>query len=293
MSDLELPIRAATQTAIGHGVTPDRCEVLQDGSTLVVRLSETLVARVVTDRDGPRQGSGWFARETAVAQYLASRAAPVIPMHPELPPGPHEHLGFTLNFWEFVRAVAEPAEPAMVGATLYRCHEILSGFPQPLPELGILTETLSLLEELEHRGLVSVSTGRLLRDHLVVSLEVLGSFPSQPLHGDAHAGNLLNTTRGVLWTDWEDTFVGPVEWDLASIIWNARILDEDHRTADGILAAYCQAGGRVDPAALQQGLVARAAVMSAWYPVLYPNPDADRQRKLQMRLEWLQHQAGS
>ena len=97
----------------------------------------------------------------------------------------------------------------------------------------------------------------------------------------------MNTTLGLLWADWEDTFLGPVEWDLASIIWNARILDEDHDTADQILAAYRQAGGQIDPTALHHSLIARAAVMSAWYPVLYQNPSPERRIKLQQRLDWL------
>ena len=220
--EIDLPIRAATETAAAHGIVPDRCDILQNGSTRVLRLSETLVARVVTDLDGPRQGGEWFARESAVAQHLASYGAPVIPMHPGIPPGPHEHLGYTLNFWQYV-----------------------------------------------------------------TSIDVLGSFQLQPLHGDAHLGNPMNTTLGLLWTDWEDTFLGPVEWDLASIIWNARILDEDHETADLILKAYRLAGGHIDPSALHHSLIARAAVMSAWNPVLYPDPSPERRTKLQLRLDWL------
>ncbi|HEX7261557.1 MAG TPA: aminoglycoside phosphotransferase family protein [Luteolibacter sp.] len=287
MSDLDLPIRAATETAIAHGITPDRCNILQNGSTLVLRLTKTLVARVVTDLDGPRQCMEWFARENAVAQHLARHGAPVIPLHPELPPGPYEHLGYTLNFWQFVTAIADEAEPAAIGTTLHRCHELLLTFTEPLPELAILTESLGLLETLEQRGLFPPSTLRLLRDRLVSSFGVLKTFPMQPLHGDAHPGNLMNTTLGLLWTDWEDTFLGPVEWDLASMIWNARILDEDHATADGILNAYQQAGGSIDPTALHHSLIARAVVMSAWYPILYPNPSPARQDKLQRRLDWL------
>ena len=98
MSDLELPIRAASETAAVHGVSADRCEILQNGNTLVLRLTETLVARVVTDLGGPRQGTEWFARENAVACYLAGAGAPVIPMHPAIPPGPHERLGYPINF---------------------------------------------------------------------------------------------------------------------------------------------------------------------------------------------------
>ena len=263
MPPLDLPIRAATETAIAHGLTPDRCEILQDGNTLVIRLTETLVARVVTDRDGPRQGTGWFERENAVAMHLARLGAPVIPLHPELPPGPYEHLGYPINFWQFVTAIDAKADPGMIGKTLYQCHDLLRSFPEPLPELAILTESVALLQTLEQRGLFPVSTLRLLHDRLVSSIDVLGKFPHQPLHGDAHAGNLLNTTLGLLWTDWEDTFQGPVEWDLASILWNARILYEDHSTADAILDAYRQAGGSINPTALHHSLIARAAVMSS------------------------------
>jgi thiamine kinase-like enzyme len=97
-------------------------------------------------------------------------------------------------------------------------------------------------------------------------------------------GNLMNTTRGLLWTDWEDTFAGPVEWDVASIIWNAQILEEDHATVQAILDSY----GPVNNEALNQSLIGRAAVMTAWYPILYPNPNEERQRKLRSRIEWLE-----
>jgi hypothetical protein len=288
MPNLSLPIRACSEISTDYGITPDRCEILQNGSTLVLRLTDTLVARVVTDLDGPRQGADWFAREIAVAEYLARHGAPVIPVHPDLPPGPYEHLGYTLNFWQYVTRVDGEADPEVIGKTLYECHALLRSFDGPLPELAILTESLALLDTLEERELFPAETLRLLRDRLVSSLDALRGFPLQPLHGDAHMGNLMNTTLGLLWTDWEDTFLGPVEWDLASIIWNARILDEDHATADAILDAYRKAGGPIDPTALHHSLIARAAVMSAWYPVLYPDASPERQEKLRKRLKWLE-----
>ena len=284
MPSIDLPIRAATETVIAHGITPDRCDILQNGSTLVLRLTETLVARVVQDVGGPRQGTEWFARENALAQHLTEHGAPVIPLHPDLPPGPHEHLGYPINFWQFVtRSKAEP-EPSEIGRTLCECHNIMRHFARPLPKLAILTESLTILRD---RELFPQATQQLLKDHLTHSMEVLSRYPHQPLHGDAHMGNLMNTTRGLLWTDWEDTFSGPVEWDVASIIWNAQILDEDHATVKAICDAYCAAGGSIDSDALRHSLIARAAVMTAWYPILYPNPNAERQAKLQHRIDWL------
>lgn len=281
MTSPELPIRAATEIAIAHGITPDRCDILQNSSTLVVRLTETLVARVVQDCDGPRQGTEWFARENAIAHHLTLHGAPVIPLHPDLPPGPYEHLGYPMNFWEFVTRIDTEAEPREIGRTLRQCHQIMSGFAEPLPKLAILTESLAILDE---RGLFPSATQQMLRDHLTTSLEVLEACPHQPLHGDAHMGNLMSTTRGLLWTDWEDTFAGPVEWDVASIIWNAKLLDEDPVFVDMVLTAY----GPVDEKALNQSLIGRAAVMTAWYPILYPNPNEERQRRLRSRIEWLE-----
>jgi len=290
MIDTGLPIRAATETAIAHGITPDRCDILQNGSTLVLRLTETLVARVVQDVDGPRQGTEWFARENAIAQHLTEHGAPVIPLHPDLPPGPHEHLGYPINFWQFVTRVDAEPDPREIGRTLRQCHDIMRDFAAPLPKLAILTESLAILQG---RELFPKMTQQLLRDHLTCSIEVLSRYPHQPLHGDAHLGNLMNTTRGILWTDWEDTFAGPIEWDVASIIWNAQILDEDHPTVQAICDAYTSAGGTIDAQALHHSLIARAAVMTAWYPILYPNPNAERRTKLQRRIEWLKNHSAS
>lgn len=288
MPDPALPLRAATETAIAHGITPDRCDILQNTSTLVVRLTDSLVARVVQDVDGPRQGTAWFARENAIALHMTQQGAPVIPLHPDLPPGPHEHLGYPLNFWQFVTAIEDAPDPQAIGKTLYQCHEVMRSFTEELPKLAIITESLGMLKMLDERALFSVDTLQLLHRHLTASLTILSAFPHQPVHGDAHMGNLMNTTAGLLWTDWEDTFSGPAEWDVASIIWNAKILENDEETVNQILQAYCDAGGRIDEQALHQCLIARAAVVTAWYPILYPHPNADRQMKLQQRLAWLQ-----
>lgn len=97
----------------------------------------------------------------------------------------------------------------------------------------------------------------------------------------------MNTTQGVLWTDWEDTFAGPVEWDVASAVWNAKLLDHDHDTVQAVLDAY----GPLDEKALHHSLMGRAAVMTTWYPLLYPHPDAQRQSRLQRRIAWLDSMA--
>lgn len=287
MPSIDLPIRAASETAIAHGMVPDRCDILQNGSTLVLRLTDTLVARVVQDVSGPRQGTEWFARENAIALHLTQLGAPIIPLHPDLPPGPHEHLGYPMNFWRFVTVTPIPPDPSEIGRTLQQCHSLLQSFSDPLPTLAILTESLELLQT---RPLFPQATlDRLIR-LLTKSISILRSAHHQPLHGDAHLGNLMQTTEGLLWSDWEDTFSGPIEWDIASIIWNAKILESDHHFEEQVVASYVQAGGSIISDLLQQCLIARAIVMTSWYPILYPFPDQDRQTKLQRRLDWLDSQ---
>lgn len=285
MPPLDLPIRAATETAIAHGIKPDRCDILQNGSTLVLRLTDSLVARVVQDLTGPRQGPDWFARENAIARHLTQLGAPIIPLHPDFPPVPHIHLGYPMNFWQFVTSIDSSPSPTDMGLTLYECHTKLRSFAEPLPTLAVLTESLDILHS---RKDFPIATLNSLVNHLTSAINCLTSAPHQPLHGDSHMGNLMQTSAGLLWTDWEDIFSGPVEWDIASLIWNAQILEEDHATVQQILTAYAQSGGQINPTYLHHSLIARAVVMTSWYPILYPNPTPERQTKLQRRLDWLQ-----
>lgn len=275
-------LRAALAVVARHGVAVDRCEVLQDLSTLVVRLSETLVARVVQDVEsgGARRGTAWMAREIAVAEHLTRSGAPVIPLHGALPPGPHEEAGFPMNFWEYVERVPGEPEPRELGRQLRVCHARLQPLAYPLPVLGILEETLGILGS---RTVFPAETQGMLVRQIKETRAGLARFPQQPLHGDAHTGNAMLTTRGLLWTDWEDAFLGPVEWDVASLIWNARELEGDDAWVAEVVAGY----GAVDAEALELAMTARAAVVCAWYPLLYPEPDAARREKLARRLEWL------
>jgi aminoglycoside/choline kinase family phosphotransferase len=70
----------------------------------------------------------------------------------------------------------------------------------------------------------------------------------QPIHGDASFSNLLATTAGPRWNDLEDVCVGPVEWDVAGVLADARAKRGDEFAAE-VLAAY---GRDFDPSALER-----------------------------------------
>jgi thiamine kinase-like enzyme len=57
----------------------------------------------------------------------------------------------------------------------------------------------------------------------------------QPVHGDAHPGNLVATHDGLVWIDFEEVCRGPVEWDLATML-DADAVAAHHRPDPEVLA---------------------------------------------------------
>jgi Ser/Thr protein kinase RdoA (MazF antagonist) len=108
-------------------------------------------------------------------------------------------------------------------------------------------------------------------------------FEARALHGDPHAGNLLRTPAGALWVDLEDTCQGTVEWDLACLVANARVLGLDPRPGAAALAAY----GR-DPAdaALGPFVEARALQVAVWTAFMAERHPHLRERARQRLARW-------
>jgi Ser/Thr protein kinase RdoA (MazF antagonist) len=82
------------------------------------------------------------------------------------------------------------------------------------PLLGLLRPS-NLISEEEIEGLRAVLA--------LLAAEPLP--PLLPIHGDAHLGNVLWSPDGPRWTDFENLFSGPVEYDLACISWRGRPQD--------------------------------------------------------------------
>ena len=64
------------------------------------------------------------------------------------------------------------------------------------------------------------------------------SLPTQALHGDVSLRNLLRTPRRLVWNDFEDTFRGPVHWDVASYVGSLRSHGAGERLVREMLEAY-------------------------------------------------------
>jgi Ser/Thr protein kinase RdoA (MazF antagonist) len=236
-------VEAAVSLARENRLRVEEPVVLNDLFSLMVHLRPApVVARVATCMPKVRKPiSAWLEREIAVTTFLSERGAPVVAPSRELPPGPHERDGFPISFWEYVEPDPNRTPTAAdCSAMLVDLHEVLRSYPGELPMLGA-GDIPRMMEELDPASdILSAADENLLRasaERLRPFWETL-SGDIQPIHGDAHSGNLVAAREGgLVWIDFEDVCRGPVEWDLATM------MDEEavsrHHNPDFKLMAKC------------------------------------------------------
>ncbi len=279
-------LRAARHVAEEQRLSFDDAVVLRDFSNVIVHLrGARVIARVATATAEVRRGDAWFAREVAVASHLAAAGAPVVRPSSAVAPGPHHSDGLVLSFWEWIEERDEPADPRAAGRALRECHEVLADFAGELPRWGGWHEALRVLDRLAFEHALEardIDTLRRVAGRLTKRLDEL-DLPLQAVHGDAGPANALNTTRGVLWTDWEDTFLGPTAWDLACLVSSSRVLQRPSSWPEVALEHY---GPRVDDEGFESLIAARALLVTVW-TVVIGNPHPQLKQGLEARLQWL------
>jgi hypothetical protein len=215
---------AASSVARKHGLPCEQAEVAYAGSNVLVHLRPSpVVARVMTGtvvlHDDPEV---WLNREVAVLGFLAPSGLAVAPS-PLIAPGPYEAEGLWMTFWERVEDVGPTGleEAERLGRALRSLHDALADFSG---DLATLTDLQADIERLRRALRPSDTLSAEKIDSLGERLAALtdsvfdSSLPTQALHGDASLSNLLTTPTGLLWNDFEDTFCGPIHWDLAGYL---------------------------------------------------------------------------
>jgi hypothetical protein len=275
-------VQAAVAVARAHGLRPTDPSVIADDTNVLVHLRPApVVARVVTTMALIRPEPGEFlAREVRVAGWLAAHGAPVVAPTDELPPGPHTRDGFEMTFWRFVETRRDVPEVSEVASALAGLHRLLEDFPHELPYLSpALDEVQRMLDFCgTHRLLEPLDLQELRTAHAALE-PALASAPdrARPLHGDAHAWNLLLTADGMLWSDFEDTCRGPVEWDLACLVRASTWSDEV------ALDAYGYDGAREK---LEPFIEARSLQGILWTAVIGHRVPAHRERAQDRLRAW-------
>lgn len=260
-------LTAAGTVATAHGLSADDAVVVSAGSNVLVHLRPApVVARVMTGTVAlHRDPHRWLMRETSVLQFLEPTGLAVSPSR-LIAPGPHESHGLWMTFTEWLpdADLATGLDDAHeLGRRLRNLHDALLPFQGDLGDLGELRARVErLLIQLRpgdaREAAAIASLGARLSD---VGASVFESnLPSQALHGDVSLRNLLRTPQRFVWNDFEDTFRGPVHWDLASYVGSLR----DHQASPGVVREMLDGYGWGDEKELAPFLAAQDVYDEIW-----------------------------
>ncbi|GAA1161659.1 phosphotransferase [Ornithinicoccus hortensis] len=226
-----LATEAAFTAATDLGLKVEDTRVLHDVFSVVVHLDPSpVVARipvVLPPGTTPEDVTLRQQREIDIADWLARENVPVVRPSPLVPPEPVREDDFSMTFWEL--ADVSPDHSPYAGADYAVCaalHAALGAYPGVLPFLGPFNDSLpAMIEALEGCHLLSDddldrvhAEYRALRPVLSGVRAFQDRFPEadvQPIQGDAPSHNVIRTTSGLKFSDFEDACLGPIEWDLA------------------------------------------------------------------------------
>ena len=237
-------LAAARAVALANSVACEDAVVVAARSNVLVHLKPApVVARVMSGTAELHDDvEKWLAREVAVGAFLAERGLAVPPSN-VLAPGPHQYDGLWMTFWEFVNhdASRRPPPAHELGASLRELHAALAEFAGKLGPLSDVRDWLDrLLARLRPSPALSAQDRDLLRSRLdeMTSTVFETSLPAQAIHGDASVSNLFRTDSGFVWNDLEDVCIGPVHWDVAGLVTEARASGENEAFVIEFLRAY-------------------------------------------------------
>jgi hypothetical protein len=290
-------VAAAVAAAATLGVTGVEPVILADGSNVIVHLSPSpLVAKVPGSNSTVRPGiDAWLGRELDLACFLTAAGAPVMPPSAEVPARVHYAEGHAMSFWTYLKpSDAGPPDESTIGSMLRDLHGVLRTYPAALlPSFpaGPLADIPAFLA----RRQASVASQTLVTDADAAMLgeafrrltgelaDATGNGALQALHGDAGAMNLMATGGGRVWHDFEETWSGPIAWDLAATTASPRF------DRARILAAYAGCARRADEVE-QPGLRAceqlRRQHLTIWYALYAERLPDCRQRAAELLASW-------
>jgi thiamine kinase-like enzyme len=285
----ETAVQRVRELASSFGL---ECEpvALADASNLVLRLApHPIVARVAMATSMVRAGVAWLEREVVISRFLAERGGGVTRPSQAIDPGPNEHGGLVVSFWELETELSRAPDPRRAGLELARLHRELRGLTAAVPEWGAWSEMRAVHERMHSTdSLISPAERRRVdaawqRAEAIVSSARARSTSFQIVHGDAHIRNVMATERGELWTDWEDAFLGPVEWDLACMRSRLDLFGEEREAIEALCSAYDEPLNA--DLVRELGLVRNVQVI-LWVAV-FAERDPTRLARLRQRIERL------
>lgn len=230
------------------GLVVDDAVVLNDSNRLVLRLLPCdVVARVgpiaYEDIGVYSLWADYRARaeaEAEIVRLLAETDSPIAVLDPRVEPRVYVRDGFVIDMWTYFEPVRSDVPSADYAHALERLHGAMRRIDVTTPWF------IDRVGDTEHWVASRDITPELTdadRELLVDTLRNLRrsivdrGAAEQLLHGEPHQWNVLNTTHGPLFIDFENCARGPVEYDLA---WVPEDVSERYPDADRQLLGECR-----------------------------------------------------
>ncbi|MEY2472297.1 MAG: hypothetical protein QOK28_1626 [Actinomycetota bacterium] len=217
---------AALATAAELGLFANDVIILNDSNRLVLRLLPCdIVARVAPaayGEDGTRSlWTDYRARaqaEIELVRRLEQTASPVAALDPRVQPRLFERDGVVIGFWTYFEPVVGDVPSDSYADALARLH---AGLRETTMATSHFTDRIADTQQWVASPDITPGIGDEDRALLWDTLERLRrsvagrAAEEQILHGEPHQWNVLRTTRGPLFIDFENCCRGPIEYDLA------------------------------------------------------------------------------
>ncbi|WP_235918131.1 phosphotransferase [Paenibacillus lutrae] len=181
-----------------------------------------IVARIATviSKEDADHAYQILDRELRAARHLHSKGIPVLLPSDHIDAGPYDIGGTWATFWKYVPPTQlKPPSPSEAVELVNTLSRGLKDFSDEIPLLGVWERACQSAKRLmKHpdqriQALLNVFVKVDRQMRFDTSLLI-------PCHGDAHTRNLLPSTEGWIWADFEDLSLMPVYWDLASFVGN-------------------------------------------------------------------------
>jgi Phosphotransferase enzyme family len=234
-SDVGRAIGVAMEVASGLDLAVADAIVLHNSNKLALRLLPCdVLARVAF------AGREKFQAELELGRRLAEVEAPVARPEPRVEPRVYERHGCVVSLWTYYEQARQEVSPADYATALARLHAGMAKVDVTVPHFSDrVAEAQQLVASPDQTPGLEDSDRDLLSSTLRSQRREISERSSgeQLLHGEPHAGNLLNTKSGPLFTDLETCCRGPIEFDLAHV---PEDVSECYSGADHALLRACR-----------------------------------------------------
>ena len=247
-TDRQRAVAAAIETAVELGLPVDDAVVLNDSNRIVVRLLPCdVVARVApisySDIGVYSLWADYRTRAVAEAELvrqLTDKGRPVAGLDPRVEPRVYVRDDFVIDLWTYFEPVTGDVPSAEYTDAMERLHVAMRQVRVTTSRFtDRVADTLHWVASRDVTPDISDNERTILAGTLEnLSRSILDrGAPEQVLHGEPHQWNVLNTTQGPRFIDFENCCRGPVEYDLA---WVPEEVTEGYPNVDRALLGECR-----------------------------------------------------